>query len=1077
MVVEEYRACLPWWEDFVQRRQLAKLCKLVADRATLPMAAYEQAIVQAVREHQAVVIAGDTGCGKSTQVPQFLVAAGFKRVVCTQPRRISAISLARRVSYETLNVHGDEIAYKIRFASTMSGGSKVVFLTEGILLRMMSSDPLLAAVDVVIVDEVHERHLNTDFLLALLRALLLQRPELRVVLMSATINFQAYADYFGGAPVIQVPGRLYPIELEYCPPAQPKPENAGQPQAGKRGAGCGPSSTRQGKGGGSGKGGAGRAGAGEADAIDPTPYLRLLQRIDSEVPSSQRGDLLIFVAGLADITALTAALRTYALEGRRWVVLPLHSSLSVEDQDKVFDAAPEGVRKAIISTNIAETSVTIDGVRFVADSGRAKEMVHDVTSGSASLQEGWISKASADQRKGRAGRTGPGKCFRMYERAQYEAFRAFSLPEIQRVRLESVVLQIKALAGDGLDPRAFGFIDPPPADCMESAIINLKQVGALTLTESLTPLGALLSLLPVDPHVGKLLVLGAVLRLSDPCLTIAAALSVQSPFARLADDNDAAKAARYELLSPHGDALTLLEVFEHWLHLKQGRHKGASTKWCKRAGLEEQRLYEMAKLKGQFKELLSDVGLERMALRERPGDLLPPGDRPPAATDDPGSPDESKPRKRSRHHLSGGQLHEARSRLRRLQAQRDRERGRKVLQLEEEESKEEEEEEEVEEGKEEGGGEGKGRSAAAAGRSGKEEKEDLHDLELRLAVDVAAMAAAAARPLSPGDVSLLKWVVAAALYPRFAVPDPANKQRKETECRFHTISLTDLAVHPSSSLTGNLTALSAQEVVVYVEVLETRRQYLCNLTPCWALAPLLLNATMLDTDRTGSRWVVDSWLLLRLHDGSGPMLMELVCRLRRQTSLLLRRRLAAARLPGLGNMSSELCSPAAPDLLPGGAAAVATIGPCGAEQASADLKGVRGLGGGLRLAPWLRWGSLRGGGEAAAAHALAPALRRPWTCPSCAVRLVGTHTDITAHLHSCAPAAQDVQALLEAGYTPSSHALHHQHGAGPAAGSRVGGEGGAATQEAQAALVEAAGQGGERLREYVEQQVVWARRV
>ncbi|KAJ9533883.1 hypothetical protein QJQ45_026970, partial [Haematococcus lacustris] len=246
-------------------------------------------------------------------------------------------------------------------------------------------------------------------------------------------------------------------------------------------------------------------------------------------------------------------------------------------------------------------------------------------------------------------------------------------------------------------------------------------VGALTLTESLTPLGALLSLLPVDPHVGKLLVLGAVLRLSDPCLTIAAALSVQSPFARLADDNDAAKAARYELLSPHGDALTLLEVFEHWLHLKQGRHKGASTKWCKRAGLEEQRLYEMAKLKGQFKarlswlnepwcclsssscycydrschcyrrpalgpltaphflttDLLSDVGLERMALRERPGDLLPPGDRPPAATDDLGSHDEPQPRKRSRHHLSGGQLHEARSRLRRLQAQRDRERGRK----------------------------------------------------------------------------------------------------------------------------------------------------------------------------------------------------------------------------------------------------------------------------------------------------------------------------------------------------------------------------------------------------------------
>eukprot|EP00798_Chlamydomonas_sp_ICE-L_P028613 gene28613-31783_t len=385
-----------------------------------------EAIVETVKENAAVVIAGDTGCGKSTQVPQFLMNAGFKRILCTQPRRISAISLCRRVSHETLNVHGNEVAYKIRFASTMDGGSKIVFMTEGILLRMMSADPQLSSFDVVIIDEVHERHLNTDFLLALLRAVIIQRPEIRIVLMSATINFQAYSDYFGNAPVIKVPGRLYPIQLEYLAP-KPK-EAADQHRPGdrpERGPRDRRDDSRQRKGPG-GRGGEAKVAKEEdssQDAIDPEPYLKLMQRIDSEVPAHQRGDMLVFVSGMADI------------ENRRWIVLPLHSSLTAEDQDKprgsgesdhaygtiIADTSitvdcigfapdtPEGVRKVIISTNIAETSITIDGVRFVADSGRAKEMIHDVASGGGSLQEGWISRASADQQKGRSGCTGPGK--------------------------------------------------------------------------------------------------------------------------------------------------------------------------------------------------------------------------------------------------------------------------------------------------------------------------------------------------------------------------------------------------------------------------------------------------------------------------------------------------------------------------------------------------------------------------------------------------------------------------------------------------------------------------------------------
>ena len=243
---------------------------------------------------------------------------------------------------------------------------------------------------------------------------MIQRPDLRLVLMSATINFSAYSDYFGGAPVIQVPGRLYPITLEYVGHKEEREKDPDGERDRDRSKG-GITSKKS-----------------YEESINPAPYLKLLKRIDGELPSSQRGDMLIFVAGTQDIDTLYLALRPYALETKAWLVLKLHASLSVDDQDKVFDKAPEGVRKCIISTNIAETSVTIDGIRFVVDSGRAKEMI--AMDGIASLQEGWISKASADQRKGRAGRTGPGRCYRMYSEKDFEGFRAFNIPEIQRIR-------------------------------------------------------------------------------------------------------------------------------------------------------------------------------------------------------------------------------------------------------------------------------------------------------------------------------------------------------------------------------------------------------------------------------------------------------------------------------------------------------------------------------------------------------------------------------------------------------------------------------------------------------------------
>ena len=302
-------------------------------KANLPIAAEMDAIVASVRAHPVTLIAGDTGCGKSTQVPQYLIRAGFARVACTQPRRVAAVALARRVAREMLTERGDDVAHQIRFDSTVSRATKCVFLTEGTLLRKLADDPdLVDSHDVVIVDEAHERRADVDLLLGLLRGVLARRPSFRLVIMSATMNLELFARYFGGCPAVEVPGRTFPVETVYVPPPAPPPRPTR------------PSSRSTGRG---------------LDRLDPQPYLALLRRIDAKYPRDQRGDLLIFLPGAAEISSVADAIRTYASSdpSRPWIVLPLHGALGATEQDRVFDAAPDGARKVILSTNVAETSV------------------------------------------------------------------------------------------------------------------------------------------------------------------------------------------------------------------------------------------------------------------------------------------------------------------------------------------------------------------------------------------------------------------------------------------------------------------------------------------------------------------------------------------------------------------------------------------------------------------------------------------------------------------------------------------------------------------------------------------------
>ncbi|XP_005857903.1 PREDICTED: probable ATP-dependent RNA helicase DHX34 isoform X1 [Myotis brandtii] len=829
--VSEFRQALLHYLDFVQKQAFGRLAKLQRERAALPIAQYGHRILKTLKEHQVVVVAGDTGCGKSTQVPQYLLAAGFSHVACTQPRRIACISLAKRVGFESLSQYGSQVGYQIRFESTRSAATKIVFLTVGLLLRQIQREPSLPQYQVLIVDEVHERHLHNDFLLGVLRRLLPKRPDLKVILMSATINISLFSSYFGSAPVVQVPGRLFPITVVYQPiEAEPS--------------------------------------VSKSEKLDPRPFLRVLEAIDNKYPPEERGDLLVFLSGMAEISAVLEAAQTYASHTQRWVVLPLHSALSVADQDKVFDVAPPGVRKCILSTNIAETSVTIDGIRFVVDSGKVKEMSYDPQAKLQRLQEFWISQASAEQRKGRAGRTGPGVCFRLYAESDYDAFAPYAVPEIRRVALDALVLQMKSMSVG--DPRTFPFIEPPPPASLETAILYLRDQGALDSSEALTPIGSLLAQLPVDVVIGKMLILGSMFHLAEPVLTIAAALSVQSPFTRSAQNNPEGAAARRPLESDLGDPFTLFNVFNTWVQVKSERSRN-SRKWCRRRGIEEHRLYEMANLRRQFKELLEDHGLLAGAQAAKPGD-------------------------------SYSRLQQRRERRELYQLKRQHEEGggrrRKVLRLQEEEDGCSSDED-------------RGKASRAAS-----DHVDIQDVKFKLRHNLEQLQAAAssAQALTRDQMALLKLVLARGLYPQLAIPDPFNSGRKDSDQIFHTQAKQGTVLHPTCVFASSPEVLHTQEpearggegsrddkdkmsskhqLLTFVSLLETNKPYLVNCVRIPALQSLLLFSRSLDTNGDCSRLVADGWLDLQLADSeSAVRLLAASLRLRARWESALDRQLA-----------------------------------------------------------------------------------------------------------------------------------------------------------------------------------------
>jgi len=531
----------------------------------LPITSRKDEIVAAIRAHQAVVIAGETGSGKTTQLPKMCLDAGLgieAKIGCTQPRRVAALSISRRIA-EELNVSwGREVGCKIRFDDRSSPQTYIKLMTDGMLLAEMQADPELSEYNALIIDEAHERSLNIDFLLGHLKGLLARRHDLKMMVTSATIDTQLFSRHFDGAPVIEVSGRLYPVEVQYQPLGSATEES------------------------------------GDVSYVDAA--VAAAERILYETSS---GDTLIFMPGERDIRE--AADQLEARFSGDAEVIPLFARLSAGEQQRVFASSPR--RKLVIATNIAETSLTIPGIRYVIDAGLARISRYNPRTRIKRLPIEPVSQSSANQRKGRAGRVQAGVCIRLYSEEDLEARPPFTQPEIQRANLAEVILRMKAFHLGDIE--TFPFVQPPAPAAIANGYALLQELGALDQNRELTPLGAGLARLPIDPTLGRMLLQSQHEHATRELLIIAAGLSIQDPRERPLDQKDAAAAAHRRFAAPHSDFLSLLNlwngVHDEWERL---RTQNQRRKFCRQNFLSYVRMREWQDLHAQLHDALEELG-------------------------------------------------------------------------------------------------------------------------------------------------------------------------------------------------------------------------------------------------------------------------------------------------------------------------------------------------------------------------------------------------------------------------------------------------------------------------------------
>ncbi|KAB1995173.1 hypothetical protein ES319_D13G143800v1 [Gossypium barbadense] len=540
------------------------MSKSIAEqRQYLPIYSVRDELLQVIRENQVVVVVGETGSGKTTQLTQYLHEDGYTIngvVGCTQPRRVAAMSVAKRVSEEMETELGDKVGYAIRFEDVTGPNTIIKYMTDGVLLRETLKDADLDKYRVIVMDEAHERSLNTDVLFGILKKVVAQRRDFKLIVTSATLNAQKFSNFFGSVPIFHIPGRTFPVNILYSKtPCEDYVEAA------------------------------------------------VKQAMTIHITSSP-GDILIFMTGQDEIEAAC-----YALAERieqlisstrkgvpKLLILPIYSQLPADLQAKIFQKAEDGARKCIVATNIAETSLTVDGIFYVIDTGFGKMKVYNPKMGMDALQVFPVSRAAADQRAGRAGRTGPGTCYRLYTESAYlNEMLPAPVPEIQRTNLGNVVLLLKSLKIENL--LDFDFMDPPPQENILNSMYQLWVLGALNNVGGLTDIGWKMVEFPLDPPLAKMLLMGEQLECLDEVLTIVSMLSVPSVFFRPKDRAEESDAAREKFFVPESDHLTLLNVYRQW---KANQYRGD---WCNDHFLHVKGLKKAREVRSQLLDILKTL--------------------------------------------------------------------------------------------------------------------------------------------------------------------------------------------------------------------------------------------------------------------------------------------------------------------------------------------------------------------------------------------------------------------------------------------------------------------------------------
>ncbi|KAL4232518.1 putative ATP-dependent RNA helicase dhx33 [Mactra antiquata] len=536
--------------------------KIKEERFKLPIRPVKHKLIQEVQRHPTVIIIGETGSGKTTQIPQYLYEAGVHRnsiIAITQPRKVAAITVSQRVALEKRSDIGDLVGYCVRFDDSTTEKTKIKYMTDGMLLRESILDPLMKRYSIVILDEAHERTIQTDVLFGVVKSAQRQRQRngmrpLKVIVMSATMDVDHFSQYFNKAPVLYLEGRQFPIRVMFSKEEQ-------------------------------------------SDYLFSS--LVTLFQIHREAPAQE--DILIFLTGQEEIESAVKSIKDISstLMGNvpNMIVCPLYAALPPQQQLKVFQKTPKGCRKVIVSTNVAETSVTISGVRFVIDSGKVKAKIYNSRGGLDLMKVVNLSQAQAQQRCGRAGREAPGSCYRLYTEQQYDTFKKTTVPEIQRCNLASVVLQLVAMGIH--DVINFDFMDKPSPEAIHTAVEQLKLLGALENNDEakLTPAGKNMAAFPLDPRLSKVVLAAKDFECLEEILTIVSLLSVDSILFTPQNKREHALAVREKFMSSEGDHITLLNIYKAYKGVQ------GNKAWCQENFINQRNMRTAIDVRRQLREI------------------------------------------------------------------------------------------------------------------------------------------------------------------------------------------------------------------------------------------------------------------------------------------------------------------------------------------------------------------------------------------------------------------------------------------------------------------------------------------